>query len=45
MDDTLIIKRLDDEVIKKIEELNDAKINIKKFICDAIMNYKIENQK
>lgn len=44
MDEQLIIKRLEKEVVKKLKAMSKSKINIKEFICNAIINYEIENK-
>lgn len=43
---TLTIKRLEEDVVKKLEILHNAKIDIKSFISDAIRNFNVdENNK
>lgn len=39
----LVIKRLDYKVVKKLEELYKAKVNIKKLISKTILEYNIDN--
>jgi len=42
MERTLTVKRLEQDVIEKLEILHNAKIDIKKLISDAIREFNIE---